>query len=118
MKTRSELLRSKGYWTAMLQMDLFKELEAFMARNKMNKTQLAEHLGCTKGYVSQILNGDFDHKVSKFVELSLAIGKIPEITFTDVDDYIEEEQKSFHVTFNFTRSTFSDSQSGNSQIAA
>lgn len=118
MKTRAELLRSKGYWTAMLQMDLFKELETFMSQNHMNKTQLAEHLGCTKGYVSQILNGDFDHKLSKFVELSLAIGKIPEIKFTDVEDYIEDEQKIYQVTINFTGSSFCEGQFSASQDAA
>ena len=61
----------------------------------MNKTQLAEYLGCTKGYVTQLLNGDFDHKLSKFVELSLAINKIPEITFSDVDEYIISDQNDY-----------------------
>lgn len=61
----------------------------------MNKTQLAEYLGCTKGYVTQLLNGDFDHKLSKFVELSLAIHKIPEISFSDVDEYILSDKKEY-----------------------
>ena len=61
----------------------------------MNKTQLAEYLGCSKGYVTQLLSGDYDHKISKFVELSLAIGKIPEFTFIDVDEYIECENSSY-----------------------
>ena len=61
----------------------------------MNKTQLAEYLGCTKGYVTQLLNGDFDHKLSKFVELSLAINKIPEISFSDVDEYILSDEKEY-----------------------
>lgn len=55
----------------------------------MNRVQLAQKLGCSKSYVSQLLSGDFDHKLSKFIELSLAIGKIPNITYTDVDEYIE-----------------------------
>jgi transcriptional regulator with XRE-family HTH domain len=61
----------------------------------MNKTQLAEYLGCSKGYVTQLLNGDFDHKLSKFVELSLAINKIPEIIFTDVDEYIHSDKNEY-----------------------
>lgn len=61
----------------------------------MKKSQLAEHLGCTKGYVTQLLNGDFDHKLSKFVELSLAINKIPEITFSDVDEYIVSDRNAY-----------------------
>ena len=86
--TREELFKSPSYWTAGLQMELYRQIAAFMESRHMNKTQLAEYLGCTKGYVTQLLNGDFDHKLSKFVELSLAINKIPEISFSDVDEYI------------------------------
>ncbi|WP_024994104.1 hypothetical protein [Phocaeicola paurosaccharolyticus] len=96
MKTRAEILKSKGYWIAKLQTELFRIIDSYMVSKHMNKTQLAEHLGCTKGYVSQLLNGDFDHKMSKFIELSLAVGKIPEIIFHDIDQYIESEPKSYH----------------------
>ena len=50
-----------------------------METNKKNRTQLAEHLGVTKGYVTQLLNGDYDHKLSKLVELSLKCGYVPKI---------------------------------------
>ena len=86
--TKEELLKNPAYWIAGLQAELYRQIAAFMEAHHMNKTQLAEHLGCTKGYVTQLLNGDFDHKLSKFVELSLAINKIPEVTFSDVDEYI------------------------------
>ena len=75
-------------------MELYRQIESFMENHNMNKTQLAEHLGCSKGYITQLLNGDFDHKLSKFVELSLAINKIPEIIFTDVDEYILSDESS------------------------
>ena len=52
MKTRAELLRSKGYWIAKLQIELFRELDEFKKKKHMNNSQLAEYLGCTKGYVS------------------------------------------------------------------
>lgn len=93
--TREELLKSPAYWTMGLQMELYRQILAFMESRHMNKTQLAEYLGCTKGYVTQLLNGDFDHKLSKFVELSLAINKIPEITFSDVDEYIISDQNDY-----------------------
>lgn len=93
--TREELLKSPAYWTAGLQMELYRQIVAYMERHHMKKSQLAEYLGCTKGYVTQLLNGDFDHKLSKFVELSLAINKIPEITFTDVDEYIVSERNAY-----------------------
>ena len=85
----------------------------------MNKTQLAEYLGCTKGYVTQLLNGDFDHKLSKFVELSLAINKIPEISFSDVDEYILSDEKEYVAqTSNFEETELSSELSDFYLIAA
>lgn len=87
--TRDELINSREYWIAKIQLDLFNQLEKYMADNTISRTQLAEKLGVTKGYVSQILNGDFDHKISKLVDLSLAMGKVPEISYTNVTAYKE-----------------------------
>ena len=84
------MLKSEGYWTAKLQIDLYRELVAFMEKNKMNSTQLAKHLGCSKSYVSQLLNGNFDHKVSKLVKLALAMGKAPVIEFKDIESVSDE----------------------------
>lgn len=92
--TRAELLSSEGYWIATLQIDLYHRMEAYMKENNMTRTQLAEKLGVTKGYVSQILNGDFDHKISKLVELSLAIGLVPTISYKPVQDVIEADKKA------------------------
>ncbi len=91
---RTELLNNEGYWIAKLQTNLYRELSAFMERNKMNSTQLANHLGCSKSYVSQLLNGNFDHKISKLVELSLAIGKAPVLEFIDINSLTENEKES------------------------
>lgn len=99
MKTRAELLKSKGYWMATLQTELFREINAFMQEKGLNNTQLAAFLGCSKGYVSQLLNGDFDHKISKLVELSLAIGKVPLLKFKDIEQLIKEDKaKDYIVT--------------------
>lgn len=117
--TREELLKSPSYWTAGLQMELYRQILAFMESHHMNKTQLAEYLGCTKGYVTQLLNGDFDHKLSKFVELSLAINKIPEIIFSDVDDYILSDEKEYVAqTSNFEEAEVSSDLSDFYLIAA
>jgi hypothetical protein len=92
---RDELVKNPVYWTTALQMELYRQIDVFMQKRGMNKTQLAEYLGCSKGYVTQLLYGDYDHKISKFIELSLAIGKIPECRFVDVDEYIENEKTSY-----------------------
>ena len=106
---KTELLNNEGYWIAKLQTSLYRELSAFMERNKMNSTQLANYLGCSKSYVSQLLNGNFDHKISKLVELSLAIGKAPVLEFVDIDSLTDNEKESRIVTARFARNSASTS---------
>lgn len=90
--TRKELVKSNEYWMAQIQLNLFEMIENYRKKNNLNKTQLSAQLGVTKSYVTQILNGDFDHKVSKLVELSLAFGKVPVLQFIDHDKYIEKNK--------------------------
>jgi len=85
---REELINSPEYWLAKIQIDLFNRVDKYMKENKLNRTNLAEKLGVTKGYISQILNGDADHRLSKIVELSLAIGLVPHIQFERIEDEI------------------------------
>ena len=93
--TREELIGSKEYWVTNIQLKLFAEVETFMKAHKMNRTQFADYLGCSKGYVTQLLSGDYDNKLSKLVELSLAIGKVPELFFIDVDLYSALEDRVY-----------------------
>lgn len=72
-----ELQETPEYWMTNIQIELFQKMEEYMSDNNMNRKQLAEKLGVSKGYISQILNGDYDHRISKLVELSLAIGYYP-----------------------------------------
>ncbi len=90
---RQELLKNPGYWTSKIQFELYDELLDYMKVNKLNKSQFAKKIGVSKGYISQVLNGDFNHKISKLVELSLAIDKIPKIDFIDVNKYINEDSE-------------------------
>lgn len=92
---REELLKSEGYWVAKLQTELYRELVSYMEKTHKNSTELAKHLGCSKGYVSQLLNGNFDHKISKLVKLSLAIGKAPIIEYRDISEYVLENDEMF-----------------------
>lgn len=89
--TREELLRSKEYWIGEIQFDLFKKISEFMEQNGLSRKELAERLGVTKGYVSQILNGEFDHRISKLVELSLSVGKVPRIEFEDIEQILLDD---------------------------
>jgi hypothetical protein len=88
---RKELLKSREYWIANIQLKLFEVIEDHLRRNNMNRTQFAEEIGVSKGYVSQVLNGEFDHKISKMVDLCLAVGAVPVFDFKDINDFIGDE---------------------------
>lgn len=115
--TREELLGSKGYWTAKIQIDLYHQLEAYMKDNNLNRTQLAERLGVTKGYISQVLNGDFDHKISKLVDLALAMGKVPEINYPDLHEFINAESRTENTSPYVFKVSFRADQNTKLQIA-
>ena len=93
--SRKEILSTPEYWIAKIQMDLYNCAEDYMEANGMNRTQLANHLGVSKGYVSQLLNGDYDHKLSKLVELAIAFGVVPRIDFKPLDDVIAEDSNIY-----------------------
>lgn len=90
--TRNELLRSKEYWMVKIQSDLYAVIENYMKINDLNRSGLAEKTGFTKGYITQVLNGDYDHKISKLVELSLAVEKAPVIKYIDINKVIEDDK--------------------------
>lgn len=94
--TREDVLKSPEYWTAMIQIALYNSAERYMEESGKNRTQLAEHLGVSKGYVTQLLSGEYDHRLSKMVELALAFGCVPYVDFIPVEKIIEKE--SFKLT--------------------
>lgn len=86
---RKNLIKSKAYILTKFQIQLFNQITEYLKKKKLNRTQFAEELGVSKGYVSQILNGEYDHKISKLVELYLSIGLVPKITTMPIDEYLE-----------------------------
>ncbi|MEO5908806.1 MAG: hypothetical protein ABIR50_05220 [Ginsengibacter sp.] len=46
--TRKELVKSREYWMAQIQLNLFEMIENYRKKNKLNKTQLAAQLVVTK----------------------------------------------------------------------
>ena len=89
--TREELLKSTDYWIAKMQVALYNCAEEYMKETGKNRTQLAEHLGVSKGYVTQLLSGDYDHRLSKMTELALACGYVPKLNFVPIQKYIEQD---------------------------
>ena len=85
MITYDELLTTPEYWITRIQLDLYAMIERYMQNNNLSRTELAHKLGVSKGYISQVLNGDFDHRLSKLVELSMAVGMVPQISYISMD---------------------------------
>lgn len=92
--SRKEVLSSPEYWIAKAQIDLYDHAEKFMEVNDLNRVKLAKYLGVSKGYVSQLLNGDYDHRLSKFIELAIAFGFVPKIDFIPIEEVIAEDKNN------------------------
>lgn len=82
--TREEIINSPSFCVSKIQLELFRKVNTYMEENGMNRTEFAKKLGVSKSYVTQLLNGQFDFRLSKFVELAIAIGFRPTITYTPV----------------------------------
>lgn len=89
MKPIEELTRTEGYWLTTIQSDLYAKVEQFRQARGWTRSRLAEHLGVSKGYVSQIFTGDFDHKLSSLIRLALAVDKVPNLKLQDPAEYAE-----------------------------
>lgn len=93
MLKREELERKPEYWLESIQNEIFRQVTAYLKDNNMTQNQLAEQLGVTKGYVSQIMKGEFNYTLKKLIELSLAVGKAPVINFTPLAEIISSERE-------------------------
>jgi transcriptional regulator with XRE-family HTH domain len=90
MEPLEDLIKTKEFWMVRLQLDLFNAVEDFRERKGWTRSQLADHLGVTKSYVSQVLNGDFDRRLSSLVTMALAVGVVPNTTFQAIEEFEEE----------------------------
>ena len=107
MIKREELLKTEEYWFETLQNDIYRMVAEYIQKEGITQTKLAEQLGVSKGYISQIMNGNFNYTLKKMIELSLALNKVPAFQFKDCEQYIQEDkQKRFEMRyeqyFNFT----------------
>ena len=94
MFTKEELVKMPEYWMENIQNELYLALKDYMLKHDLNQTELAEKLGFSKGYISQVLHGNFNHSLNKFIELSLAIDKAPKIHLEELSRYLSEIDSS------------------------
>jgi transcriptional regulator with XRE-family HTH domain len=91
-----ELVSKPEYWLEIIQNEIFRQVTAYLKENNMTQNQLAEQLGVTKGYVSQIMKGEFNYTLKKLIELSLAVGKAPVINFMPLAEIISAESEKVY----------------------
>ena len=91
MFSRRDILSRYSYWLSEIRFDLMRVVGDYMDQHHLNRRQLADHLRCTPGYVSQMLNGDTNVSLEKLCQVSLAVGKVPRISFEDVETVIARD---------------------------
>lgn len=91
MITREELLKSPDYWFEAAQNDLFAEVKQYLDRENITQTELAERLNVSKGYISQIMNGNANFTLKKLVDFFISIGKVPQVKYLDFEEILEND---------------------------
>jgi transcriptional regulator with XRE-family HTH domain len=89
---REDLLRSKQYGISKMKYTLLNLIGRFKNENNLKDKDIADKLGVSKSYISQILNGTFDHKMSKVGDIANACNAIPILSFVDIDEYIRNDK--------------------------
>ena len=90
---RENLVKSREYIISQIQLNLLNLIGTYKENKKLKDYQLAEELGVSKGYVSQILHATFDHKISKIVDLALACNAMPLIYFVDLEQFVNDDAR-------------------------
>ena len=86
-------LSNPTYHLTKIQNKLYSAIEDYLDDSDMNQTDLGNKLGVGKSYISQLLNNGSDHKLSKFIKLSLAIDLVPKIELLPKSEFLKAERR-------------------------
>jgi len=100
MLTKKQLLKTPEYWIEEIQNQIYREVKAYMELHELNQIQLAKEWGVSKGYITQILNGECNFSIKKLVELSLKMGKVPLLEYK----YLQESSLPSKIKKSLTNS--------------
>ena len=100
MIKREELVQTSEYWFETIQNEIFRQVATYLKDKNINQTQFAEQLGVSKGYVSQVMKGEFNYTLKKLIELSLAVGKAPIIDFKPLAEIIQADNEQASTILN------------------
>lgn len=100
MIKREELLKTEEYWFETIQNDIYRIVSEYIEKEGINQTQLSNKLGVSKGYISQIMNGNFNYTLKKLIELSIAVDRVPSFDFKNINEFIKEDyQTRFQIKY-------------------
>lgn len=92
---RKDVLQEPAYWITQIQIAIYDCATRFMSETGKNKTELAQHLGVSKGYVSQLLSGDYNFSITKLVETAMLMGMVPQMSFKSLDEILLQDEVPF-----------------------
>ena len=94
MITRAEILTNETYWIETIQNKIYSDLVTFINDNHISQKEIADRLKVSKGYISQILNGNnLNFRLETLVKICLAIGKLPVFSLVDKIEHIRNERE-------------------------
>lgn len=92
-QVREKILNQPSYWVEGINAFVYNAVLEDMELNDMNRTKLAEHLGLSKGRISQILNnGEINFSIEKLVQIALKVDKFPIFEFKDKKEYLGDNE--------------------------
>lgn len=81
---REKILGQVSYWIEGINSELYNAIRDYMERKNLNQTQMAKHLGISKGRMSQILNdGEINFSIEKLIGIALKIDRFPVFKLED-----------------------------------
>ena len=94
MISREELYKTQEYWLERIQNDIFRMVHHYMEEKQLNQSALAKELGVSKGYISQIVNGNFNFSLTKLIELSITLGVAPKVNLEEsLQEYSADQER-------------------------
>lgn len=88
---REKILNQPSYWVEGINGFLYNAILEYMEANGMNRTDLANYLGLSKGRISQILNdGEINFSIEKVVQIALKVNKFPLFQLKDKEEYLND----------------------------
>jgi transcriptional regulator with XRE-family HTH domain len=98
MLSKKELLKTPNYLLTKYQNEIYRQLISFMESNNLTQKEVAQKLGVSGSYISQVLNGNFNFTLKKLIELGLMIGKVPYFEFVELDEFWIREKEAITVS--------------------